>query len=267
MTAIVSADPRLKAVVEAPIGWIVIDHPERRNAVTLAMWQALPALVAALDADPAVRVIVLRGGGETAFVAGADISEFETARRDAASARAYEATNEAAFAAIRGAAKPTLAMIRGFCIGGGAGLAVACDLRIAADDAVFAIPAARLGLAYPPPAIGDFVRLLGPARAKDLFFTARRVDAAEALTIGLVDRVVTAASLEAETRTLAAGIADNAPMTLRAAKAAIGAIAGPPDPAADARALALAEACFESADFAEGRAAFLQKRRPAFEGR
>lgn len=260
------SDPRLRTTVEPPVGWLVVDHPARRNAVSLSMWLALPPLVDALDADPAVRVIVLTGGGGEAFVSGADIAEFAEVRRDADSARAYEDANEAAFAALRQATKPTVAMIRGPCFGGGVGLAAACDLRVAADDAVFSIPAARLGIAYPPPAIADVVGLVGAARAKDLFFTARRVEAAEALAIGLVDRVVPVADLEAETRALAATMAANAPLTLAAAKAAIAAaVTG--DPAAAERARRAATACFASQDFAEGREAFLAKRPPRFEGR
>lgn len=260
-----ATDRRLRIAVEPPIGWLIVDHPERRNAVSLSMWRALPALVAALDADATVRVIVLCGGGEQAFVSGADITEFAEVRRDAASARAYEDVNEAAFAALRRAAKPTVAMIRGACFGGGVGLAAACDLRIAADDAVFSIPAARLGIAYPPPAVADVVALVGVSRAKDLFFTARRLDHAEAFAIGLVDRVVPAASLRAETLALATTIAANAPLTLAAAKTAIAA-AVTADPAAAERARAAAEACFSSADFAEGRDAFLAKRTPRFAG-
>jgi enoyl-CoA hydratase/carnithine racemase len=260
-----ATDPRLRIAIEAPIGWLIVDHPERRNAVSLSMWKALPALVAALDAEPAVRVIVLCGGGEQAFVSGADIAEFAEVRRDAASARAYEDANEAAFAALRRAAKPTVAMIRGPCFGGGVGLAAACDLRIAADDAVFSIPAAKLGIAYPPPAIADVVALVGVSRAKDLFFTARRLDHAEALAIGLVDRVVAAASLRTETVALAETIAANAPLTIAAAKTAIAAAVSA-DPAAATRARAAAEACFSSADFAEGRDAFLAKRSPRFAG-
>jgi enoyl-CoA hydratase/carnithine racemase len=259
-------DPRLRTTAEAPIGWLVVDHPERRNAVTLSMWRALPAAVAALEADAAVRVIVLAGGGGQAFVSGADIAEFAEVRRDAASARAYEETNEAAFAALRQAAKPTVAIIRGPCFGGGIGLAAACDLRVAADDALFSIPAARLGIAYPPPAIADVVALVGASRARDLFFTARRVDATEALAIGLVDRLVPPSDLEAETRSLAATLAANAPLTIAAAKAAIAAaLTG--DPAAAERARLAAEACFASEDFAEGREAFLAKRPPRFTGR
>jgi enoyl-CoA hydratase/carnithine racemase len=259
------SDPRLRTTTEAPIGWLVVDHPERRNAVTLSMWRALPAAVAALEADAAVRVIVLAGGGGQAFVSGADIAEFAEVRRDAASARAYEETNEAAFAALRQAAKPTVAMIRGPCFGGGIGLAAACDLRVAADDALFSIPAARLGIAYPPPAIADVVALVGASRARDLFFTARRVDAAEALAIGLVDRLVPAADLEAETRSLAATLSANAPLTIAAAKVAIAAaLTG--DPATAERARAAAEACFSSSDVIEGRDAFLAKRPPRFTG-
>lgn len=258
-----SSDEHLTARIEPPFAWLLIDNPERRNAVTLSMWQAMPALLAQIEGDSRVRVLVIAGAGETAFVAGADIGEFATVRRDAASARGYEDANAAAFAAIRTTRRPTIAMIRGFCFGGGIGIAAACDLRIAADDALFSIPAARLGLAYPPAAIGDIVRLVGAARAKEMFFTARRIDHAEAHAIGLVDRVVPAAELESETRALAASIADNAPLTLVAAKAAIDAVARgeSTDPAT-----ALADACFESADFAEGRAAFLEKRRPRFSG-
>lgn len=259
-----SEDPRLRADVEPPIGWLIVDHPERRNAITLSMWRALPALVAALDADPAVRVIVLTGGGGQAFVSGADIAEFAEVRKDAASARAYEDVNEAAFAALRMATKPTVAMIRGPCFGGGVGLAAACDLRIAADDAIFSIPAARLGIAYPPPAVADVVALVGASRAKELFFTARRVGHAEALAMGLVDRVVHAESLKSETLSLVATIAENAPLTITAAKAAIAAAGGAPGAAERAR--AAAEACFASDDFAEGRDAFLEKRPPQFRG-
>ncbi|MEZ5841090.1 MAG: enoyl-CoA hydratase [Hyphomicrobiales bacterium] len=262
-----SPSEKIHAEIEAPIGWIVVDNPARRNAVDLAMWLAIPALVEALVADDRVRVIMLRGGGEQAFVAGADISEFETVRATAESARGYEASNADAFAALRHAAKPTIAMIRGFCLGGGLGLAVACDMRLSSDDAVFGIPAGRLGVGYPPEAVRDVVNLVGPSRAKDIFFTARRLDHAEAYRIGLVDRLFPAADLFEETRKLAETIAANAPLTLKAAKAAITGVAGDPLAADWAAIKALADACFDSDDYAEGRAAFLEKRSPVFRGR
>lgn len=258
---------RITLHVEAPVGWLVIDNEARRNAVSLAMWQALPQAVKQLADDESVRVIVLRGAGEKSFVAGADISEFAEVRRDAATARVYEGENAAAFDALRACPKPTIAMIRGFCMGGGLGLAAACDLRFAGTDACLAIPAARLGVGYPASAIRDVVKLIGPARAKDLFYSARRIDGAEALRLGLVDRLAPPQALEEETRAYAATLAANAPLTQRAAKAAIDAASGDPQ-AADWSAIeALTDACFDSADFAEGRTAFLERREPRFTGR
>lgn len=257
---------RIRTERSGAAGVVVIDNPARHNAVSKAMWLALPAAIGELAADPSVRAIVLRGAGDGAFVSGADISEFAEVRRDAENSRAYEAANEAAFAAIRAAPKPTVAMIRRFCIGGGMGLAAACDIRIASRDAVFAVPAARLGLAYPPEAVADFVRLIGAARTKDLIFTARRVDAAEAAAIGFVDRLVEPADLEAATADYVAAVAANAPLTQAAIKAAVAAIVALPGTADWAAAHTAAERCFDSADYAEGRAAFLGKRAPVFSG-
>lgn len=261
-----TSDPRIHAEVEGAVGRLVIDNPARRNALAYGMWLAIPAAIEALVAHPAVRVIVVRGAGDLAFVSGADISEFDTLRRDSKSAQAYEQSNARAFAAVREAGKPTIAMIRGFCLGGGMGLAVACDLRIGAEDAQFGIPAARLGVGYPPECMRDVVNAVGPQRAKELFFTARRLDGREAAALGFLIRAVPAATLEVETAALAATIADNAPLTIRAAKAAIDACAGDPDTADWTRVTALAEACFDSDDFAEGRTAFLSKRAPVFRG-
>lgn len=264
-TILPTADPRIRVEVEGAVGRVLVDNPARRNAVSLAMWLAIPGAIAALESRPEVRVIVVAGAGEQAFVSGADISEFAEVRRDAKTGAAYERANADAFAAVRRASKPTIASIRGFCLGGGMGLAVACDLRIAADDAVFGIPAARLGVGYPPECMRDVVDAVGPMRAKELFFTARRLGAAEALAIGFLTAAEPAAELAAATGRLASEIAANAPLTIRAAKAAIALAVG--DPAADAATVeALAAACFDSADFAEGRTAFLDKRAPAFRG-
>jgi len=262
-----TAAPTIATRVDGAIGWLVIDNPARRNAVTLDMWRAIPDALATLAATPGVRVVAVRGSGEATFVAGADISEFETVRRDATSARAYEACNAAAFNALRGCALPTVAMIRGFCLGGGLGIAAACDIRIADESARFGIPAARLGVGYPPTAFADVVRLVGPARAKLLFFTARRIDAQEARQLGLVDQVVAPQELDTETGHMLAAIASGAPLTLRAAKAGIDALTATLDPQALAQCQSLADACFDSADFKEGRTAFLEKRTPTFHGR
>lgn len=266
VTLLPTADARIRAEVEGPIGRLVVANPARRNAVSLDMWKAIPGAMAALEAHPDVRVVVVRGDGDLAFVSGADISEFSTVRKDAACARDYEASNAEAFAAIRNSSKPTLAMIRGFCLGGGMGLAVACDLRIAADDAVFGIPAARLGVGYPPDCMADVVAAVGPQRAKELFFTARRLGAREALEIGLVIAVHSVEALENEAIDLAHAIAHNAPLTIRAAKAAIDSVAAGTQAADRARLVELTDACFASADFAEGRTAFLDKREPKFHG-
>ncbi len=258
---------RIDVEISGPVGWLVIDNPTRRNAVTLAMWRDIPRAVQELCEDDAVRVIVVRGAGEETFVAGADISEFATTRADSETARGYEEANAAAFDALRQCPKPTVAMIRGYCLGGGLGLAVACDMRMAEAGSQFSIPAARLGVGYPPSAIRDVVKLVGPQRAKDLFFTARRVAAEEALRIGLIDRLTVAGGLETELAALLTAISENAPLTQIAAKAAIDAISGDPEAADWSTIQRLSEACFDSSDFAEGRSAFLEKRPPRFEGR
>lgn len=247
------------------VATITLNRPDRRNAITQAMWHEIAVKVRSCAADDANRVIVLRGAGSD-FSAGADISEFSTLRASGSSARAYEAANSAAFAALREARLPVIAKIRGICFGGGFGLAAACDLRIAASDALFSVPAARLGLAYPADAMADIVAAVGPQLAKYLTFSGARIDARTACDAGFLLDVVEPDRLESRVSGLAAAIAENAPLSVRASKAAIrAAISGNPEDIDRAR--QLGDLTFDSADYAEGRAAFLQKRRPAFEGR
>lgn len=246
------------------IARIVIDRPERKNALTHAMWRELARLVRGLGARPDVRVIVLAGRGKD-FSAGADISEFGTVRRDAGTARAYEADNSSAFAALREAAVPTLAAIRGICFGGGFGLAASCDLRIATRDALFSVPAARLGLAYPVDAMADIVHAVGPQMAKFLTFSAGRLTAAQALACGFLLETPEDEAFDARVEEIAGTIAANAPLSIKASKASIRAVlTGKAEDVA--RAAALGDATFASRDYVEGRAAFAERRGPVFRG-
>ncbi|MDE2485958.1 MAG: enoyl-CoA hydratase/isomerase family protein [Alphaproteobacteria bacterium] len=251
---------------EGPVGWVIFNNPQRRNAVSLEMWRAIPEVIAAFEADAEVRLVVFRGAGERAFVSGADISQFEAQRGDATAEARYSAASGAASAAIAGMTKPSLAMIRGYCIGGGLALAMTADIRICEVGSRFAIPAARLGLGYGFAGLKMLVDLVGPAVAKEIMFTARQFSAEEALRVGLVNRVVPAAELEAVVGDYAQMIGANAPLTLRAAKLAIREALRDPDKRRLADVEAAVAACFDSADFKEGRAAFMEKRAPMFRG-
>jgi enoyl-CoA hydratase/carnithine racemase len=258
--------PRLLASVEGPIATVTLHAPERRNCIDLATWQAIPKLFAEINASKDIRVVILRGAGDEAFCAGADIAEFETLRNTPEGSRAYEVQNVAAFDAVAACRKP-VAMVAGFCFGAGVGLAAACDLRIAASTAQIAVPAARLGVGYPPTAMRTLVALMGPQPVKMLFFSGTRLNAAEAKAAGFFDRVVEPSGLADAVAELAAQIAAGAPLTIDAAKQAIDAAAGLSHAKSAADLQALADACFASEDYAEGRAAFKDKRKPVFFGR
>jgi enoyl-CoA hydratase len=252
---------------EGAVGWLLFNNPARHNAVSLDMWEAVPRMIGELENDDAVRVIIVAGAGGKAFVSGADISEFAEKRSAPDTIAHYNATGERARDAIIACAKPTIAMIQGWCIGGGVGLALCCDLRIAADDARFGIPAARLGLGYAYSGIARLADVVGPAFAKEIFFTARQFGAEEALRIGLVNQVRPAAELEAFVREYAEAIGANAPLTVAAVKLCVEEYLKDPS-ARDLEACRRAvDACSRSADYAEGRTAFMEKRKPVFRGK
>ncbi|MFM9924443.1 enoyl-CoA hydratase [Variovorax sp. H27-G14] len=257
---------RVQTWLDASTLHIRFNNPARHNALSVDMWEAVPPLLAQARDDDRVRLVVFSGAGEKAFVSGADISQFEDMRAAREAVTRYEAMAEDALTGIADFPKPTLACIRGYCIGGGVNVAIACDIRIASDDAVFAIPAARLGLGYRYSAMKNLVDLVGPGVAKDLFFTARRIDAAEAKALGLISRVGTAAGLDALLAEYTGAMADNAPLTIAAAKAITREILKPPTELDMALCTSLIRGCFESADYTEGRTAFMHKRKPVFKG-
>jgi enoyl-CoA hydratase len=258
---------KMIAEKDAPIGRLIFNNPARHNAVSLEMWEGVNHILDDFERDDAVRVIVVSGAGGRAFVSGADISEFKEKRASEEATAAYAKISEGARRHLEETAKPTIAMIRGYCIGGGVGTALACDLRIAAQGSKFGIPAAKLGLGYAYDGIKKLVDLVGPAYAREIFYTARQFTAEEAMRMGLVNQVVPEAELEPYVKSYCEMIAANAPLTVRAAKVSIREAlkdAGARDLELCRR---LVDACFASADYAEGRTAFMEKRRPVFQGR
>jgi len=267
MIELTTTSERLVARKNGAIGWLVFNNPAKHNAISMDMAEAVPAVMRGFEDDSEVRVIVVAGAGEKAFAAGSDISGFESVRADPQKNRHYNDVNERSYNAVYECTKPTVAMIRGYCIGGGLDFATSCDVRFCSDNAVFAVPAGKLGLGYGHEGILRFGRVIGYMRARDLFLSGRRLGAEEALRLGLVHRVISLGELEAETTAYAHSIADNAPLTLAAIKRAF--LEYEKDPALRDlnRAQAMIDACFSSADYTEGRAAFAAKRKPKFTGK
>lgn len=258
---------RIRVEGRDAIATVVFNRPEMRNAISLAMWREITAVTEALGKDPAVRAVVYRGAGTEAFASGADISEFKEVRKDIQTAQAYNRETEAAYLAVRGCPKPTVAMIFGFCMGGAMGIAMACDLRFAAEGARFGIPAARLGIVYGLQSVRQLVDLVGPARAKDILFSARTFEAAEALQIGFINRLLPPGELEGFTYEYLKTVAANAPLSVRGAKTVIEAILEDGAVSQRERIRQLGLEAFESEDYREGTRAFLEKRPPRFQGR
>lgn len=252
---------------EGPVGYLVFNNPERRNAVSLDMWQRAGEVIAEFAQDDGVRVIVLTGAGDRSFVSGADISKFEDERANAEAQEKYAKTSSGMRARLREVGKPTIAMIRGYCIGGGMSLALSCDLRICSDDAQFGIPAARLGIGYGIEGLRRLVELVGPSKAKEFIFTARRYRAGEALQMGLVNAVVPAAELDATVGSWAGTMAENAPLSILTAKRVVDELMKDPADRDVAMCEQLVRDCGASQDFIEGRRAFMEKRKPVFRGR
>ena len=251
---------------EGGVGTLIFNNPERHNAVSLEMWEAASGILADFAADKAIRVVVLTGAGGKAFVSGADISKFESERSSKEAIDRYNEAVDKANTAVYEFPKPTIAMISGYCIGGGVGLALCCDLRICSDNSKFGVPAAKLGLGYGYTGIKKLVDVVGPSFAKEIFYTARQFTAAEAQVMGLVNRVLPGDELEKYVKDYAETISGNAPLTVDAVKYIVGQVVTPESKRDLQKCADLVAQCFASNDYTEGRKAFMEKRKPAFTG-
>ncbi|MCH8008649.1 MAG: enoyl-CoA hydratase/isomerase family protein [Chloroflexi bacterium] len=260
------ATKKMIARTEGHVGWIIYNNPDTHNAISMEMQEAIPVILDTYQADDAVRVVVMRGAGDRAFVSGADISEFESKRSSPEARKLFDEAGARTAAAFARLEKPLIAMISGYCIGGGLATAMQADIRVASDDAQFGIPAARLGLAYGFGGVRALVALVGPAYAAEILLTAQRFSAGEALEMGLVNRVVPKDTLEQTVVGIANSIAANAPLTNRASKFAIRQALRDPDKRDLETVARYVEECFRSQDYVEGRTAFVEKRAPRFRG-
>jgi enoyl-CoA hydratase len=267
MTKLTLATDKMIAEKTDGIGWMTFNNPARRNAIGFAMREAILEILGDFEGDPDVRVIVMKGAGDKAFVSGSDISEFAERRATPQQREIYDALSARVSVAYNQIEKPLIAMIQGFCLGGGLGTAMQADLRVASDDSQFGIPAAKLSVGYPFHNMKKIIDVVGPAKTKEIMFTGRRFSAAEALAMGLVNQVVPVDALEETVHELAATIAGNAPLTIRASKTIVTEAMKNPDDRDLALCQEQVDACMNSDDFAEGRTAFMEKRNPKFIGK
>jgi enoyl-CoA hydratase/carnithine racemase len=261
------ADGKILKTINEGVGVVTFNNPEKRNAMSLEMWEGLGQALSELRDDPGVRVVVLVGAGDKAFVSGADISQFEKTRHNAAASEEYSKRSEAQRALLGNYPKPTIACIRGFCLGGGMQVAMLTDIRIAAEDSQFGIPAAKLGIAYGYDGLRNLVSLVGPSWARLIMYTGMRIASAEALRIGLVDRVLPNGELWDATMEIAQTISGNAPLAIKAAKITIAQVLKDPNARDMASIKQIGLECMDSEDFREGRRAFMEKRKPQFRGK
>jgi enoyl-CoA hydratase len=261
------ADGKILKSITDGVGVVTFNNPDKRNAMSLDMWEGLGQALVELRDDADVRVVILTGAGDKAFVSGADISQFEKNRHNAQASEEYSRRSDAQRALLADFPKPTIACIRGFCLGGGMQVAMLTDIRIASENSQFGIPAAKLGIAYGYDGLKHLVSLVGPSWARLLLYTGMRIDSAEALRIGLVDRVMPDTELWNATTEIARIISGNAPLAIKAAKITIAQALKDPDQRDMDAIKAIGTACMDSEDFREGRQAFMEKRKPKFKGR
>jgi enoyl-CoA hydratase len=255
------------AETKGPIGWLIWDNPSKVNALSPPMYDDALRVIEAYEADPAVKVVVMRGAGRKSFISGADITSFEKSRANAEATRQARETPEKLRRTMLDMEKPLIAMIYGYCLGGGLGMALNADLRFASSDSQFGIPAAHRGVAYAPDGLKQLVDLVGPSTAKDIMFSARRLKSDEALRVGLINRVLDAEELEADTIAYAETLAANAPLSIRASKFFLNQLGLERAQRDEARMAAMQVEAANSEDFKEATRSFIEKRRPVFQGR